>query len=240
MAGVPEGSILGPLLFLIFINDIENDIKSDISLYADDTCLINIYQNPKTAETCLNNDLLKIETWASKWLVEFNQSKTIFVNFSLKVNKSRLKLKFKSEKILQVTEHKHLGIIFSEDMKWLKHISYVTAKASKRIGQLYRCSIHLRKNQLNNVYIKMIRPILEYGSVVFCNCSVVASKKLDNIQRRAGLICTGAMRRTETSKITNLLAWPSLEERRTEQRFVMFFKILNNLAPVISVLKSEM
>jgi len=151
LAGVPEGSILGPLLFLLFINDLENTIQSKISLYADDTILLNAYSDCKVAETTLNNDLIKIENWALNWLVDFNPQKTNFINISLKRQKSKLELKFKNETLTQVTEHKHLSIVFSEDMKWLKHILYVSAKASKCIGQMYRSSIHLNRIQLCNV-----------------------------------------------------------------------------------------
>ena len=133
---------------------------------------------------------------------------------------------------MQATEHKHLGIFFSEDMKWLKHTSYITAKASKVIGQMYRSSIYLNKKQLSNVYLKMVRPLLEYGSFIFDNCNFLEAKKLENVQRRAAVICTGAMRRTETCKIMELLSWPSLETRRKEQKLIMIFKIYKNLTPL--------
>ena len=177
-------------------------------------------------------DLIKIENCASKWLVDFNPLKTNFINISLKRNKSKLCIKFKGENVLQVTEHKHLGMIFSDDMKWQKHISYVTAKASQRIGQMYRSSIHLNKKQLCDVYLKMIRPIIEYGSVLYDNCSFADSIKLEKLQRRAALICTGAMRRTETVQILGILEWQTLEARRKEQKFILFFKIFNNLTPL--------
>jgi hypothetical protein len=232
LAGVPEGSILGPLLFLIFINDLQDNIVSKISLYADDTILLHAYNDRNYCENTLNNDLKQIEKWSLKWLVDFNPLKTTFINISFKKQKTKLELKFKGENITQVTEHKHLGLIFSDDMKWIKHISYVTAKATKIVGQMYRSSIHLNRNQLTGIFLKMIRPILEYGSIIYDNCSFGDSKKLENVQRRAALICTGAMRRTETRKIMQLLGWPSLENRRKQHKIVMFFKIYNNLTPL--------
>ena len=84
LAGVPQGSILGPLLFLLFINDLEVSLESDVNLFADDTILINVYNNVMLAETTLNSDLSKIQNWAAKWQVEFNPVKTVFMNFSLK------------------------------------------------------------------------------------------------------------------------------------------------------------
>ena len=74
-AGVPQGSILGPLPFLIYINDIVSEIQSNIRLFADDTSLYVIVQNPDSAALCLNVDLNTIFNWAKLWLVKFNYSK---------------------------------------------------------------------------------------------------------------------------------------------------------------------
>ena len=75
-AGGPQGSIIGPLLFLLFINDIVKDIGCNIRLFADDTCLFLVVENPDTAANLLNLDLDKIMAWAKKWLVLFNPVKT--------------------------------------------------------------------------------------------------------------------------------------------------------------------
>ena len=88
-AGVPQGSILAPLLFLIFMNDIDESIVSDMFIFADDTTLNKTYTSATEAEFCINVDLNTISKWANKWFVNFNSDKTIFINFSLKKNESR-------------------------------------------------------------------------------------------------------------------------------------------------------
>ena len=80
-AGVPQGSVLGPLLFLIYINDITQNIKSDCLLYADDTSLFDVVEDPALSFSKLSNDLNSIEEWALKWLVTINPSKTKCMTF---------------------------------------------------------------------------------------------------------------------------------------------------------------
>ena len=122
-SGVPQGSILGPLLFLIFINDFEENLLSDVYLFADDSTISKTYSDKKVAEQILNHDLLLIEEWSRKWMVDFNPTKTTFINFSLKKsNKSKLKLMFAGESITETPEHKHLGIILTSELKWSNHI----------------------------------------------------------------------------------------------------------------------
>ena len=86
-AGVPQGSILGPLLFLLYINNIVSEIGSNIRLFADDTSLFIVVDNPVTAAGQLNIDLQKISQWATTWLVSFNPSKTEAMLFSRKLNR---------------------------------------------------------------------------------------------------------------------------------------------------------
>ena len=87
LAGVPQGSVLGPLLFLIYINDTVNEIGSNIRLFADDTSLFMIAGNPVISAEQLNADLVKILQWAETWLVSFNPTKTESLLISRKINR---------------------------------------------------------------------------------------------------------------------------------------------------------
>ena len=110
-AGVPQGSIFGPLLFLIFINDIVRDIGANIRLFADDTSLYIMVEYPDTAALCLNNDLQTITDWAHKWLVTCNPFKTESLTISRKLNKPyHSSLYMSGTQINEVNSHKHLGI----------------------------------------------------------------------------------------------------------------------------------
>ena len=208
-AGVPQGSILGPLLFLVFINDIDNFIKSDMFIFADDTTLAKVYDSLSQVEACLNSDLNTISKWALEWMVTFNIEKTVFINFSLKNSRMSKSpnLVFNDSCIRQVNEHKHLGIILSKDLKWSSHISKITSKASQRLGALYRQSRKMTRVQLETIYLSMIRPLLEYGSVLFANCSINDAQLIESVQRRAAILCTGAIRRTASDKLNVEVGW---------------------------------
>ena len=124
-------------LFLIYINDIVNDIHANIRLFADDTSLYIIVDEPIQASTVLNTDLTKIITWSKTWLVLFNPSKSEYITFSRNRNKPLLPpLLMDNKPITEVTTHKHLDLTISNDAKWNAHLTITLDKAWRRIGIL--------------------------------------------------------------------------------------------------------
>ena len=132
-AGVSHGSILGPLLFLLFINDIVTDIKASIKLFADDTSLYVTVDTPQNAADIINRDLEKIHQWSVNWLVKFNPEKTETMAISRKLIKP---LEMNSQILQQGTNHKHLGLFFSNNGLWHDHIDYIVKKAYTRSNML--------------------------------------------------------------------------------------------------------
>ena len=126
-AGVPQGSILGPLLFLLYINDIVVDINSSLRLFADDTSLYIIVDDLIQAAEQLNMDLAKIHRCAEKWLVTFNPVKSECILLSRKCDKPHHPpVLLNQTQIAEVNSHKHLGIIFSNDCTWHEHLVLVS------------------------------------------------------------------------------------------------------------------
>ena len=120
---MPQGSILGPLLFLVFIKDIVEEINSSIRLFADDTSLYIIVDDPLDAAIKLNADLSRIDMWASMWLVTLNSSKSESLIFSRKVNKPyHPPIYMNYQQVYEVNSHKQLGIYLSRDCTWHEHI----------------------------------------------------------------------------------------------------------------------
>ena len=191
-AGVPQGSILGPLLFLIYINDIVHDIGSNIRLFADDTSLFIIVDNPLIAATNLKTDLEKISRWATTWLVSFNPTKTESLLLSRKLNSDQHPPIFmQNHQISEVSTHKHLGSLFSNDCTWHNHINYIQDKAWFRVNIMRKLKFKLDRKCLEIIYTAFIRPLLEYGDVIWNNCTLQDKYELDKIQNEAARIATG-------------------------------------------------
>ena len=141
--------MLGLLLFLIYINDITDDLASLLLIYADDTTLLEIVDDPAISAGRLNSDLKKIAVWADKWLVTMNPAKSRNV-FSLKRNKQVHPPLFLNSNIVKDAEsHTHLGLTLQSCMSWRKHIVQVYEKASKRLNMLKFVTYKLDRSILN-------------------------------------------------------------------------------------------
>ena len=231
-AGVPQGSILGPLLFLIYINDIIDNINCKIRLFADDTSLYIIVDSPVTAANTINNDLDTIYNWSKTWLVSFNPSKTESMLFSNKHHKTvHPTLYMNHVAIEQLDSHKHLGITLSSDLKWNSHISIILKTAWRRIGILRSLKFILSRVNLERMYISFVRPLLEYGDVIWDNCTSYLKNSIESIQHEAARIVVGATKLCSIHNLLSDLKWDSLAERRRKHKLILFYKMQNNISP---------
>ena len=229
-AGVPQGSVLGPLLFLVYVNDIADSVLSTTRLFADDSSLAVSSNNPSYIETILNHDLEKISEWAKQWLVTFNPSKTEVVYFSLN-NSQPPSLSFNSTNLILVEDHKHLGVTLSFNGTWHKHISNLVSSANKILGSMQILKFKLKRQTLNQIYISYLRPILEYASIVWDNCAAYEKERLERIQYEAARVVTGLTRSVSIENLLKEVCWPSLSDRRNIQKYVLMFKQKHALLP---------
>ncbi|MEW8247643.1 MAG: reverse transcriptase family protein, partial [Candidatus Thiodiazotropha endolucinida] len=231
-AGVPQGSILGPLLFLVYINDIVLDIDSTIRLFADDTSLYMIVDNPLHTAITLNQDLAKISTWADKWLVTFNTQKTESLLISRKINKPiHPPIVMNNDHITEVDNHKHLGVVFENTCTWHLHINMIISKAWQRIYTMRKLKFLLDRQSLQAIYISFIRPILEYADVVWTNCTKYEEDELEKIQIEAARIVIGSTKLVSISNLYEETGWETLSARRKQHRLTLFYKMIYNLTP---------
>ena len=140
-AGVPQGSRLGPLLFIIYMNDIIQDIESDILIFADDTSLFATGSDPAETVVQLNKDLEKITTWAKKWKVTFNAKKSKDLIFSKKYVNNSPPLLFDGIFIDRVNTHKHLGLLLTSSLDFSPQVNDVCLRANRKLSIL--CSINI-------------------------------------------------------------------------------------------------
>ena len=231
-AGVPQGSILGPLLFIVFINDIVNEIRSFLRLFADDTCVFEVIDDPIASAAALNEDLRKILAWARTWLVLFNALKTEVMN----ITKKRIRLYHPplfmgDTQVKEVSQHKHLGLIISSDFSWNNHVKMLQDKTFKRLGAFRRHKFNLDRRSLSKLYLTFIRPLLEYGDIIWDNCSIENKRNLENNQLDAARILTGATELCSTQKLYNDTGLELLNSRRSKHKLCQLYKMINNLTP---------
>ena len=167
-AGVPQGSILGPTLFLLYINDLPDDVICDIAIYADDTTLYSrcdrasdLWQQLELASE-FESDLRDTVNWGKKWLVDFNAGKTQLVSFDRSNNNGSIDVKMGGSSLEEKSSFKMLGLTFSSKLDWGSYIISIAKTASKKIGALIRSMKFLSPEGALYLYKSTIRPCMEY------------------------------------------------------------------------------
>ena len=193
-SGVPQGSILGPLLFLLYINDLPNVTSppTSIALFADDAKCYRVVRN---AEDCLSfqHDLYSVYDWSKDWGLSYNTNKCEVLRISRKRrNQSNLSTvnpyAIDGHPLALVPSTKDLGVIVNNKLTWSSYISSVVAKANKNLGFLYRHFgfSFIGPNHRKSLYLSLVRSHLSYASEIWAPQSCIRDMKLlESVQRRA-------------------------------------------------------
>ena len=245
-SGVPQGSVLGPLLFLIYINDLERNIKSNVKFFADDTMLFSIVKDPHISAIDLNHDLNIISRWAHQWKMEFNpdpSKQATEVLFSHKKSSPiHPNLIFNGTVVAKINEQKHLGLILDSKLSFEKHLNEKFIKAKKNIGIIKHLSKFLPLKALSQMYKAFVRSHLDYCDIIYHIPAIQNEPfegmtlnslmaKAERIQYQAALAITGAWQRSSRSKLYEELGWESLSDRRWCRRILMIHKIKSDATP---------
>ena len=158
LSGVPQGTVLGPTLFSVYINDPETILHSSVKLFADDCILYKAIHSP--ADTVkLQEDLCALQDWQHRWLMKLNVSKCFVMSISHKIISS---YKIHNHFLSPVEHYKYLGVTIQSNLKWHKHIQLITSRANQTLALLKRnlrnSSIQLRER----AYFGLVRPKPEY------------------------------------------------------------------------------
>jgi len=221
-SGVPQGSVLGPLLFIIYINDIDEGIVSRISKFADDTKLGSDVSTPEKVEQ-LQIDLQKLGEWSEKWQMPFNAAKCKVMHIGYRNPQSQY---FLQGKALESTDsEKDLGVVITSDLKFSKQCIAVEKKAQKLLGYIKRQFGYRNKEIVLSLYNSLVRPHLEYA-VQFWNPSYRKDiTRLERVQARATKLIPELRHMSYADRLKELNLF-SLETRRLRGQLIEVFKIL--------------
>ncbi len=229
-AGVPQGSILGPTLFLIFINDLLDSIKNQVHMFADDTTISAIIPNQQDKKAQVNrnfqSDLHTMEEWAETWLVTFNAKKTQLLTISRKkVKEQNPSIKFVNENLTEVSNIKLLGINITSTLDWNSHVNKVAKHAGQRLGILRKAKKMLPNAALSTLYKTKIRSVMEYCGPIWQNASKCSLSKLDAIQKK---VCRLLGKKQDCIPEYNI---NSLQQRRNVSGLCQIHRMVTGVAP---------
>jgi hypothetical protein len=231
-SGVPQGTVLGPLLFLCYINDLPLVARSQVRLFADDCLLYRSVTSVRDQEI-LQEDLDALQQWAERWQMTFNPKKC----YVMKIHRARISksgpYSFCGSVLEQVKTNPYLGVMLSEDAKWGEHIDRTAKKANSTLGFLRRnlrqCPPKLRELAYNS----LVRSVLEYACTVWDPHLAKDIKHLEAVQRRAArFVCQDYGRHSSVTEMLRTLSWISLQARRRHARLTMMYKVLNETVAV--------
>ena len=244
-AGVPQGSVLGPTLFLVYINDLFDVIENNLDVFADDSTLWAVVPNTKKrveVADSMNRDLKSIQDWASKWLVTYNHTKTELITFSKKRDMSKFRkngfhkegfylsspiscphppLFFYGSSIPERRKVKLVGLTFSDNLSWKCHILNVYKKCRRSILMLRRAKRALSNDALLVVYKSFVRSVMEYSAPIWMGAGKSYLSKLDDLQSRFINIIGNAYG----------YSLQSLSHRRFVSGFCIMHRLVHKTAP---------
>ena len=238
LSGVPQGSVLGPALFLIFVADVSTIIDNFISLYADDTKLFcNLYEN---SQNSLQEDINTLSRWADEMQMSYNTDKCHSLHLGSRNNHhtyflpkmSDIKKTANSESYtftlhpLKNVEEKDLGVIIDQDLNFKSHISSKIAKANSMIYLMKNCFKYLDAEMFKTLYKSLIRPHLEYASPIWSPITKCEILRIEGVQRRATKLVPELQNLPYIDRIKHLKL-PTLQFRRIRQDLLLLYNYVH-------------
>ena len=218
-------------------NNLPDNLISNVKIFADDTSIYSIVNNPQSSANDLNSDLSKINQWAHEWKMSFNpdaSKQAVEVLFSRKLLATfHPSITFNHSPVMLIPSHKHLGLILDEKLNFNNHLKEKISKANVGIGMIKRLSQTLPRKSLLSIYKCFVRSYLDYCDIIYDKPNnEIFKSKLESVQYNAALAITGAIRGTSMQKLLDELGLELLSERRWYRKLCFFFRIVKGMAPV--------
>lgn len=224
-SGVPQGSVLGPLLFLIYINDLPSNLTSTVKLFADDCAVYREIKNVND-NVLLQADLDAISDWCSKWKMTLNTNKCKLMHFSRRKITDYASYTLNDTLLETVTSYKYLGVLLTSDLTWNSHVSRVIADANRMLGYIKRNFYMTSPSVKTLLYKSLIRSKLEYAVSIWDPRTKALTNAIEAIQNRAArFILSNYHRTASVTLMKQSLSLIPLELRRKISRLCLFFKI---------------
>ena len=213
--GVPQGSCLGPLLFLLYINDLPCIVKSSkVSVYADDTSIYHSSKDIAQLNAVLNEELRRLDRWLKGNKLSLNVAKTCSMLITTKQKKKyltaanqALQPSIREEHIEVVCNTKYLGVQIDENLTWKNQIKSVTEKVSRAIGFLKFAKHFLPLSVVKNLYTSIVEPHFQYCCSVWGCCNSTDILQLQRLQNRAARIVTNSQFDAPSKPLIQSLGW---------------------------------
>ena len=224
-SGIPQGSVLGPVLFVIFINDLPDALNSTVKIFADDTKIYRPLRGPSDI-TRLQDDINAADKWSKDWQLHFNATKIHALHFGWKNEKHQYHI---GEELLEPTnEEKDLGVTIDQELKFHRHVALATKRANGVLSQIRRTIKYKEKEIIIPLYMALVRPLLEYGNVIWNPRYKEDQKDVEKVQRRATKIVR-SISHLEYGDRLRQLNLPSLQHRRRRGDMIQVYKIISGI-----------
>ena len=233
--GVPQGTILGPLLFIIFVNDLPDVVQhSTINLYADDTTIYMTDRDPLIVGEKLSADLQRVAAWIGSNGLKMNITKTQAMVLSRKRRRSQeeaVRICLDGQPISKQKEVNYLGVVMDQNLSWVQHVEKVRRRSLAGLATIRRASAYLPSSTRRLLYNALVLPHLDYCSTVWHSCSKASSDRVERVQNYAMRIILKKPPRTSSEALCNDLGWTTLHVRRHKAMLYQVHRCLHKRAP---------